>query len=106
MKNVYIVNKGCHDYTDAERFGNLIFLTAGSFNILSTSKMYRKFSEGLKNSQPSDYIMPSGLSIMNAIACSIFSVMHGRLNLLIYYTKNGQGKGAYRERSITFNLEG
>lgn len=99
-RNVYIINKGCHDYTEAEQFGNLIYLTSGSYNILSTSKMYRKFLEQLKNSHKDDYILPTGLGVMGIVACSIFALLHNKLNLLIYYTTSGKGKGVYKERTI------
>lgn len=102
-KNVYVVNKGCHDFGDAKKFGNLIFLSAGSFNVLSTGRMFRNFSKKLKNSQPTDYIIPTGLSTMSIIACCCFAQLHNRLNLLIYYTKNGKGKGRYKERVILFD---
>ena len=102
MKNVYIINRGCHDFEDAKRFGNLIYLSAGSFNVLSTSRMYRKFSDALKNSSPTDYIIPTGLNTMSIIACSIFVLKHRRLNLLLFYTKNGKGQGSYRERTVLF----
>lgn len=102
MKNVYVVNKGCHNYDAAKKFGNLIFLSAGSFNVLSTSRMFRKFEDILKNSEKTDYIIPTGYNTMSNIACCIFALKHKRLNLLIFYTKNGQGAGSYRERVINF----
>ena len=101
-KTIFIVNKGCHDYSAAERFGNLVFLSDGSFNVLSTSRMFRKFAAALQTSKPDDFIIPTGLSTMSIIACCCFAVLHGRLNLLIYYTKNGKGKGVYRERTLVF----
>ena len=47
-RKVYIVNKGVHDYSDAKRFGELVFLTEGSYNILSTSRMAREFTKQLR----------------------------------------------------------
>jgi len=62
--------------------------------------MYRKFTKALEGSHKDDLILPTGLSIMGSIACSIFAVKHGRINLLIYYTRNGRGIGTYKERTI------
>jgi hypothetical protein len=81
---VYIINRGCHDYTLAKQFGTLIFLTEDSFNRFSTSRMFRIFKEGLKTSTFKDYILVSGLTVMTSIACSIFAKKHGRINLLLY----------------------
>ena len=83
-KNVYIVNRGGHDFSMAERFGKLIFLSEGSINRYAVTAMYRQFSDILSNSNSHDYILPTGLSMMNVIAAAIFSFQHGRLNLLLF----------------------
>jgi len=103
--NVYVVSRSCHDFSMAEKFGHLIFLSSGPINLTSTSKMYRKFYQILKNSEPTDYILPSGLSIMGMIACSIFSVLHGRLNLLIYQYSTRLKQAHYEERIIMIKGE-
>jgi hypothetical protein len=84
MARVYIVNRGGHDHSDAERFGKLIYLSEGPMNKYGVTQIYRQFAIVLANSSPEDYILPTGLSIMGHIACSIFVFLHGRLNLLLY----------------------
>ena len=49
MCKVYIVNKGGHNHEDAERFGELIFLSEGAINRYSTGSIYRKFMTILNN---------------------------------------------------------
>jgi len=83
MPTVYIVNQGGHNYTDAQRFGRLVYLSEGAINKFSVSKMYRIFADRLKQSQPEDYILISGLTVMSAIACACFGHLHKRLNLLL-----------------------
>lgn len=100
MPTVYIVNKGVHDHSDAERFGKLEFLSSGSVNRFATSRMYREFVEKLKDSKPEDYILPTGLTIMSIIACSIFAHMHGRVNLLVFKSANRDQNGHYVERQL------
>ena len=95
MATVYIVNKGGHDHIDAERFGNLLFLSEGAINRYSTGNIYRKFVSVLDNSLPGDYILITGLSVMSSIACSIFARKHGRLNLLLYKTSHDDIVGNY-----------
>jgi hypothetical protein len=105
VPKVYIVNKGAHDHSDAERFGELVYLSEGSINRYSTNNMYREFSEILCKSKPEDYILPTGLTIMSNIACAIFAIMHKRLNLLIYKASRTGGPGRYVQRSMVFNLK-
>ena len=84
MAKVFVINKSCHDYTLAEKYGTLVYLTNDSYNRFSTGKMFRRFREGLKESNPEDLLLISGLTIMSCIACSMFATKHKRLNLLLY----------------------
>jgi hypothetical protein len=101
MTKVYIVNRGGHDHGDAERFGELVYLSEGIMSRYGTTQIYRQFAELLKDSSPNDYILPTGLSTMGHIACSIFVFLHGKLNLLLYKSNNEGGK--YMERTIKFD---
>lgn len=88
MPNVYIVNKGGHDFSDATRYGRIQFLSEGIANRYAVNKMYRDFSMVLRASSPDDYILITGLTVMSCVACACFSFIHGRLNILLY--KNGK----------------
>lgn len=94
---VYIVNKAGHDFSRAEEFGELIYLSEGPINRYSLTAMYRTFHEGLKDSRKDDYILPTGYSIMTMVAAVIFSNMHGKINILLY--KDGN----YMPRSLMLN---
>jgi hypothetical protein len=98
VPKVFVVNKASHDHTDAERFGEIEYLSEGSINRYSTNSMYREFYPKLIKSEPEDYILPTGLTIMSNIACGIFAMIHKRLNLLIYKASRTGGKGRYVER--------
>jgi hypothetical protein len=84
VPKVYVVNKSCHDFTKAEEFGEIVFLTIGNVNRYATSNMYRKFEREMKKSSPEDYMLLSGMTVMSVIACGMFSMLHKRLNLLIW----------------------
>ena len=100
-RKVYVVNKGGHDLSAAEKWGELVFLSKGTMNRYATSNIYRKFVKRLENSSPQDYILLTGLTVMSAIACSIFVRKHGRLNLLLYHTSRTEGlEPHYVERTI------
>ena len=94
MSKVFIVNKSAHDFSPAEEFGEIVFLSEGPMNRYSTNNMHRKFTEVMEGSSPDDYIVPCSLNVMNSIASAVFAVMHGKLNLLLF--KNGE----YLERNL------
>jgi len=101
MANVYVVNRGCHDHTDAERFGKIVYLSEGAVNRYAVASMYRDFVDVMKDSTSSDFVLLTGLSVMSSVACSIFARKHGRLNLLLYKATRESGKsGYYIDRTI------
>ena len=94
MKKVFIVNKSAHDFSPAEAFGEIVFLSEGSINRYATNNMHRKFSEILEDSLPDDHLVLCSLSVMNSIAGAIFAHKHGKLNLLLFKD------GSYIERNL------
>ncbi len=94
MPNVYVVSKSAHDFSGAQKYGKLIFLSEGALNRYHVNNMERQFSSKLENSSPEDFILPCGLSMMNSIACAMFALKHKRLNLLLFR------KGKYVERNL------
>ncbi len=94
---VFITNKGGHDFSAAEQYGDFVFLSKGSINRYSVGRMYRQFAQGLTYSKENDYILLTSLCVMNIIACVIFALKFNRLNLLLF--KNG----GYVERTLDFS---
>jgi len=101
MAKVFIVNDSGHDYSAAEKFGELVPLSTGTVNKYHLTKMLRTFEPLMKDSSPDDYILQSGPSVMNCIACAYFASVHGQLNLLIFRLE-GNGKQRYVVRRLTF----
>lgn len=93
-RKVFIPNKGGHDYSDAERFGELIFVTEGTQNRFATAGIYRAFIDAMVDSDKMDYFLPSSMNIFNAIGAAVFARKHGRLNFLLFRD------GGYIEREI------
>lgn len=81
---VYIPNKGAHDFSDAERFGKLVFLTHGTIKRYSTNTIYRVFIDGMKDADRDDLLLISSLAILNAIASAILARRFGRVNYLLF----------------------
>ena len=97
MPIVYITNRGPHDYSGAEHFGELVFCTDGPVDKFDTSQMYRELDAELSDSESNDYILLTSLTSLCSIACAIFASKHQRLNLLIH-----KGDG-YLARSLVFD---
>jgi len=91
---VFIVNRSSHDFSAAELFGDIAFLSSGPMNRYACNNMYREFSKVMEDSRKGDYIVPCSLNVMNSIACAIFAKKHGRLNLLLFRS------GDYIERNL------
>jgi len=99
MKKVFVINRSSHNYSKAEEFGKLVFMSEGSLNRFAASSLFRIFKPFINQSTAEDYLLIGGLSVMCSIACSMFAVKHGRLNLLIYKSIP-QKSGTYLERII------
>lgn len=83
-RKVYIVAKGLHSWTAAEQYGELVFLSTSPIGRTGVSNMVRLFAPKLKGSDPEDYIIITGLTVMCSIACTLFALRHKRLNLLLF----------------------
>jgi hypothetical protein len=90
MPKVYIPNNSGHDFSDARKYGDLIFITSGLLDRFAVNTMYRTVDETLRESSPDDYIMVTGLTQINVILSSVFAYKHACLNLLIFDVKEGQ----------------
>lgn len=87
MPKIYIPNKSGHDFSKAERFGDLVFITEGLVDKDETNMMQRIAEDALSDSESEDLIMPTGLTVLNGMIMAVFAVKHGRLNLLIHDAK-------------------
>lgn len=91
---VYVINRSGHDYSDAHRFGRLVFLTEGKIKQLEVNNLYRDLCDKLQDSTPNDYLLLTSMPILSSLAASILAAKHHKLNLLLYKA------GRYIERNI------
>ncbi len=91
---VYIPNKSSHDFSDAKRFGELVYITEGFVDRFNTNYMYRAFMQAFEESNAEDYILVSSMNILNCIGTACFARKHGRVNLLLFR------RGEYVERIL------
>lgn len=85
---VYIPNQGGHDYSDAERFGSLVYVTQGAISKFSVGTMGREWARYIKDSAPEDYILSSSLTTLCIVGAALFARKHGHINLLLF--RNGK----------------
>ena len=97
-RKVYIINRSIHDFSAAAVYGELVYMSEGSINRFNTSGIYRKFYPILSKSCKEDYILITGLTVMNLVAAFIFAMRHRRLNLLLF--KSYKGRKEYLERIL------
>lgn len=93
-RKVFIPNKGGHNYRDAERFGELIYVTEGNINRFAVSNIYRAFIDAMVDSHSNDFFVPTSMNVLNSIGAGVFVRKHGTLNLLLYKD------GAYTAREL------
>lgn len=96
-KKVFVLNNGGHDYTDAERFGDIVFCMDSVVNKWDIAQMYRELSDALMDASAGDYILVSSLTSLCCVAVAIMADQFGEVHLLLY--KDGQ----YIERDLILN---
>ena len=87
-RKVYVVSNGGHDYSDAQRFGEVVFCTESVIRKDDTAQMYREIHAALKEAAAEDFILVSSLTSLCMIAAAILSDRFGELHLLLF--KDGQ----------------
>ena len=97
IKKVFIPVHSSHDYSAAEEYGQLIYLSESSINKFNTNTMFLEFSETLEDAEADDYLLVTALGVMNCIATAIMIKKFNRVNFLLY---NG---GEYIDRSISLD---
>jgi hypothetical protein len=93
-RKVFIVNNGGHDYSDAQRFGELVFCTENVIRKDDVSQMYRELNAALDEAQADDFLLVSSLTSLCMVASAILADRFGELHLLLF--KDGQ----YVERDL------
>jgi hypothetical protein len=104
MPNVFIPNRGVHDYSSASEYGTLLFLTEGKYDLFAIGRICRDIMPFVATSRPEDILLVSGPTIMNCLLMSMLAVKHNKVNILLYSTNSkGRGQGGYKLRTILFD---
>lgn len=97
-RKVFIVNNGGHDYSDAKRFGDLVFCTDSIIRKDDVAQMYRELNVALSDARADDYLLVSSLTSLCMVASAILADRFGELHLLLF--KDGQ----YVDRDLILEL--
>ncbi|PWA11099.1 hypothetical protein DCC39_10395 [Pueribacillus theae] len=85
MPKVYIANLGGHDFSDAQRFGELTFLTTHGFSAKELDRIAFELSLKLENYDPEqDFFLPVGQDIVNLTAFWILSQKTDEISTLYW----------------------
>jgi len=91
-------SKSVHDFSKAETYGKLRFLTEGCIPRYKTTQMCRIFKPIIEEASPDDFILITGLTVAVAILCALFTLKHKRLNILIHKPQDN----SYEARILNF----
>lgn len=94
---VWLTNEGGHDYTDAQRYGRLMQLTAGSINIFSPDRLMVLISERLRVADAEDYVVISGAPMLNALVLAMWLRRFPHIKCLLWSQKYGR----YEQKTVT-----
>lgn len=81
---VYILSDGGHDYHDATRYGELVFLAIPSAAKWDIAQLYDTIKEGMQEASEEDYLIISHLTSVCCVATAILVEWFGQVNFLIY----------------------
>lgn len=96
-RKVYVLECGGHDYSDAERFGKLVFLDIPNYARWDIDRLYRELEEGLAGADKDDLFIVSHLASHCCVCTAILIEWFGRVNFLIYR------KDKYEEHKLVVN---
>ena len=96
MPTVYIPNKSAHDFSPAEKFGTLSYVTVGSIDRFKVNTLYRIFMEAMEEAIPDDFVMVSSLPILVAIPSMIMARRFGIVHFLMFRPNDN----SYMERTV------
>lgn len=87
IKTVWIVNDAGHDYTEAERYGNIRALTLGDINPFQVDRLWFHLCRAAPEIKIDDYLLISGTPVVNALALLMWMLKWETCELLQWHAK-------------------
>ena len=89
MGNVYVLNKGYHNYAEAGKYGKSVFVTEGPVHVFKVDALLHTLKTSLVNYCPeTDYLLLSGPVILSVLSVSVLLKRFESINLLLFDAKN------------------
>lgn len=95
---VFVTNFAGHDYSNAERFGEIVWITRGYISFHSLDRVKYQICEQVFKSTPEDWLLLSGIPVICVVSALFWYHLHRKVKLLIHDKKGGD---VYREFVIT-----
>jgi len=87
MAKVYVVNNANYDYSKAEQYGELVYVTKGKLPIFRTSTVRAMLEKGLVKFTKDDYLLISGPAIVSVMAATILYNNFDTVKFLVFDAK-------------------
>lgn len=87
MAKVYVVNNVHHDFSKAEQYGELVYVTKGQLPIFKTSTVRAMLEKGLVKFTKDDYLLISGPAIVNIMAATLLFNKFDTVKFLVFDAK-------------------
>jgi hypothetical protein len=87
MAKVYIVNNANHDYSKAEQYGELVYVTRGKLPIFKTNTVRAMLEKGLVKFTKDDYLLISGPAIVSVMAATVLYNKFDTVKFLVFDAK-------------------
>ena len=87
MAKVYVVNNTNHDYSKAELYGELVYVTKGKLPIFKTNTVRAMLEKGLVKFTKDDYLLISGPAIVSVMAAIILFNKFDTVKFLVFDAK-------------------
>lgn len=95
---VYVVNHTGNDYSDAKRFGDVVFMSRGPYEQDELDHVLDKIKNYIGDTSVSDYLVLDGGRLLCSHAYYLWLVKHGSIKLLQF--NPSFSKRCYEERRI------
>lgn len=102
MANVYIsnFNEG-HDYTSAEKYGELLHLTEGTVNLFAVDRLTAQLRHDLAGfDHAQDFLLVSGHLHIAVVAAAILGATHPCFQVLLFNARSRR----YLARTLTLTF--
>lgn len=85
MAVVFATNRsGEHDYSSAEKYGGVRFITIGNYPVFKTARLVEEIIKALVHSNPDDFLLYSGSGVVASLCTVIWLEMHKKVQMLMW----------------------